>query len=54
MDMNYLYHRQQTELMRAAEAACPQAQRAHRELAEEYGRKIAERRELFAMPSRRR
>ena len=42
MDVNYLYCRQQMELMRAEQAACPEARAAHRGLAEGYARRIAE------------
>ena len=51
MDMNYLYGRQQIELMRAAHAACPEARSAHQGLAEAYGWKIARRRALFVSPA---
>lgn len=37
MDFNYLYHRRQTELMRADAAACVSSRRAHRDLASLYG-----------------
>ena len=40
MDLNYLYHRQQVERMRAAAAATPQARRAHQDLVEDYGDRI--------------
>jgi hypothetical protein len=36
LDLNYLFHRRQVELMRAADAACPLSAKAHRELAEWY------------------
>lgn len=36
MDLNYLFHRRQVELMRAADAACPESASAHHELAERY------------------
>lgn len=36
MDFNYLYHRQQVELMRADRASCSASEKAHRELARLY------------------
>ncbi len=36
MDLNYLYHRQQTELIRADAAASREARDAHAELASRY------------------
>lgn len=36
MDFNYLYHRQQVELMRASAALCARSEKAHRELAALY------------------
>lgn len=36
MDLNYILHRQQVELMRADAAACAASGRAHREMAERY------------------
>jgi len=47
MDLNYLYSRQQVELMRAAEAASPEARAAHMALADGYGRMIERHRDLF-------
>jgi len=44
MDLNYLYHRQQIELLRAAEAAHPRAKQAHLGLASAYGRQIRDER----------
>jgi predicted kinase len=41
MDLNYLERRLEEERQRIAEATCPEAARAHRELAEEYEVRIA-------------
>ncbi|QPQ55468.1 hypothetical protein IC614_02335 [Allosphingosinicella flava] len=54
MDLNYLYCRQQIELMRAADASCPEARQAHQGLADGYNRLIVERRDLFSPTSLRR
>jgi len=40
MDLNYLHHRQQVELMRAAQADHPKARAAHLGLASAYVRCI--------------
>lgn len=37
MDLNYLYHRQQTELMRADAAVCATSRIAHQGLADLFG-----------------
>jgi tartrate dehydratase alpha subunit/fumarate hydratase class I-like protein len=42
MDLNYLYQRHQVSLFMAENAACEQARRAHRELAEGYAARIGE------------
>jgi hypothetical protein len=44
MDLNYLYHRQQVERMRAAAAATEAAREVHDALADRYDDAIAERR----------
>lgn len=41
MDFNHLYHRQQTELMRADAATCVCSRRSHQDLADLYGAIIA-------------
>ena len=41
MDLTYLQRRLEEERQCIAEAACPEAARAHRELAEEYEVRIA-------------
>ena len=41
MDLNYLYFRQQISRFNADNAACEHARRAHRELADAYGMRIA-------------
>jgi hypothetical protein len=41
MDLNYLYHRHQIELMRAEKATCAASREAHRSLADLYAVKIA-------------
>jgi len=41
MDLTYLERRLEEERQRIAEATCPEAARAHRELAEEYEARIA-------------
>jgi len=43
MDLNYLLQRQQIERIRAQNAACGEARRAHAELASLYERAIEER-----------
>jgi hypothetical protein len=42
VDLNYLYHRQQVERMRAAAASSDEARRAHRGLARAYEAEIAQ------------
>jgi hypothetical protein len=41
LDINYLFHRQQTERSRAATASSDVARRIHEQLANEYERLIA-------------
>jgi hypothetical protein len=41
VDLNYLYHRHQVSLFRAANAASNAARRAHRGLADGYAARIA-------------
>lgn len=41
MDLNYLYQRHQVSLFMAENAACDEARRAHRELANSYAARIA-------------
>lgn len=41
MDLNYLHHRRQASLVMAANAACEEARRIHRELADAYASGIA-------------
>jgi len=43
-DLNYLYHREQVSLMRAATAACVCSRAVHRGLANGYAGRIANRR----------
>jgi len=43
MDLNYLLHRQQIERVRAQNATCSEARRAHAELASLYELAIEER-----------
>jgi hypothetical protein len=45
VDFNYLYYRQQVELMRAASAACEASGDAHRRLATLYASMIQRRKE---------
>lgn len=40
LDFNYLYYRQQVELMRAEAAACRESTRAHRHFADLFGKRI--------------
>ena len=40
MDLNYLFHRQQVERMRAADASTPEVEEAHAELARRYEQAI--------------
>lgn len=42
MDLNYLLHRHQVSLVRAGNASCNQARRAHDDLATGYAVRIAE------------
>ncbi len=49
MDFNYLYHRQQVSLMRAARAACDASRAAHQELASLYSTAIENKR-AFGLP----
>lgn len=42
MDLNYLFHRQQVERMRAADASTPKVEQAHAEMARRYERVIDE------------
>jgi hypothetical protein len=42
MDLNYLFHRQQVERMRAAGAAVPAVEKAHAEMARRYEQVIDE------------
>jgi chemotaxis regulatin CheY-phosphate phosphatase CheZ len=41
-DLNYLFHRQQQERVRAIDAACDDARRAHQQLAEFYEKRISD------------
>jgi hypothetical protein len=41
-DLNYLFHRQQQERVRATHAACDQARSAHQQLAEFYEKRISD------------
>jgi len=45
VDMNYLYHRQQVEHMRADRASCTASEKAHRGMAELYSLLIEHERE---------
>jgi hypothetical protein len=44
MDLNYLHHRRQVELLRAAQAAHPKAKEAHLGLATAYTHRIRDER----------
>lgn len=48
MDVNYLHHRQQVELLRAAHAAHPKAREAHLGLAAAYTGRIRDERARFS------
>ena len=52
MDLNYLLHRHQVALMRAATAASPEAAYSHDGMARCYERKIASLRELLGASGR--
>lgn len=43
MDLNYLLHRQQVSLMKAAAAVCREARYSHALMAQGYARRINER-----------
>ena len=47
MDMDYLRNRRRIESQLAAEATCPKARAAHKEMADHYGRLIGQERGLF-------
>jgi len=49
MDLNYLLHRQQVELMRADAALCTASGQAHRALAGLYGSLIQRRRDAAGL-----
>jgi hypothetical protein len=36
MDLNYIYQRHQVSLFKATHTVCPDARRAHREMADQY------------------
>ncbi|HEY9554581.1 hypothetical protein, partial [Allosphingosinicella sp.] len=50
IDLNYLYHRQQISMMRAAAATCDRSRAAHQGLADGYGGVIASERSLRGVP----
>lgn len=52
MDLNYLLHRHQVALMRAANAASREAACAHDGLAKGYAHRIATMRDLLDAPGR--
>ncbi|MGN5375294.1 hypothetical protein [Sphingomonas hankookensis] len=52
MDLNYLLHRHQVALMRAATAASPEAAHAHGGMARCYERQIASQRDTLGASGR--
>lgn len=50
MDLNYLLYRHQVSLVRARDAASPEARHAHRGLVHGYARRIAELRDALNAP----